>query len=511
MHLLSILLVFLVACGSKLVTDDERSVRVPDAQSGDADAQSGDPDAHSGDGGDLDADAGPAVSAACPEGVYSGDFVVRVAADIATLRGCTRVAGSLAFETKQLTTLDGVESLATVDGTLSIGPIYWEDVGRVELQPSSLVHGLAALSNLRKVGELHLVGLTLETLAPLATLEHADLLLIYRLEQLDDLNGLERLSFNAVDLSGNSRLRDLTALHVPESLQAFLIYGSPKLESLVPLAPLKRVTAVSLGRLGLRSLDGLQNLEELETLRIADCNELVDLRGLGTLGHEVSFFDNASLQALTGVVRSRTPSKLTLENLPKLTALAGVIGPNPGSIDTLQLGDLAVLETLAEVAGIAPSSLSVRNMPLLRDLHGLQQVRTLKYLGLGNLPALTDATGLAGLVRNDEYMELSELPLLTSLAWLSKLESANVLLVNRLNGITNLRGLEKLTRVDSLTIESNLKLMSLSGFSSLQSAMYAPTITGNSALPQCEVDRFLDRLGFSPSPDANGPPGMCGP
>jgi hypothetical protein len=282
-----------------------------------------------------------------------------------------------------------------------------------------------------------------------------------------------------------------------------------------------------------RSLEGLQNLEELEALRIADCDELVDLTGLGTLGREVNISDNASMRALTGVVRSSTPSKLTLENLPKLTALAGVIGPNLGRIDALQLGDLSELETLAELAGIEFGSLSVRNMPLLRDFHGLESVRALTYLGLGNLPALSDPTGLAGLERVDEYMELSELPLVTSLAWLSKLESATVLLVSTLNGITNLRGLGQLRSVGSLYVGGNSALTSLEGLDQLHDAptlsveknpalttlhglegltrVESLTIKGNSILPQCEVDQFLDRLGFSPSPDANGPPGTCGP
>jgi hypothetical protein len=285
--------------------------------------------------------------------------------------------------------------------------------------------------------------------------------------------------------------------------------------------------------LGLRSLDGLQNLEELETLRIADCDELVDLRGLGTLGHEVNISDNASLRALTGVVRSRTPSKLTLENLPKLTALAGVIEPNPARIDALQLGDLSELETLAELAGIELSSLSVRNMPRLRDFHGLESVRALTYLGLGNLPALSDPTGLAGLERVDEYMELSELPSVTNLAWLSKLESATVLLVSTLNAITNLRGLGQLRSVGSLHVGGNSALTSLEGLDQLHDVptlsvegnpalttlhgldgltrVESLTIKGNSILPQCEVDQFLDRLGLSPSPDVNGPPGTCAP
>src|SRR5262249_20608457 len=54
----------------------------------------------------------------CPNGIYQGDITITGSADIARLKGCTRVRGSITVESGDLQSLEGLESLRVVEGDL---------------------------------------------------------------------------------------------------------------------------------------------------------------------------------------------------------------------------------------------------------------------------------------------------------------------------------------------------------------------------------------------------------
>jgi len=108
-------------------------------------------DARSGDAGDAavdadaDADSDTDVDGGqdeCGDVVHEGDAVVHTAADIGALAGVTRIAGDLIVSGTTLADVDGLESLACVDGDVYVG----------NTQSWSATGWLDGLCNLRFIG-----------------------------------------------------------------------------------------------------------------------------------------------------------------------------------------------------------------------------------------------------------------------------------------------------------------------------------------------------------------------
>jgi hypothetical protein len=79
----------------------------------------------SGAGGTGEADGGGAdkgedIINLCPDGILQGDIRIEGERDIAALEGCTTITGSLTVADTQLSDLDGLASLSSIDGNLFI-------------------------------------------------------------------------------------------------------------------------------------------------------------------------------------------------------------------------------------------------------------------------------------------------------------------------------------------------------------------------------------------------------
>jgi hypothetical protein len=119
-----------------------------------------------GDAGALAADGGGGPL--CPEGVYDDSVYVETERDLQALRGCKRITGNLTVSSESLSNLLGLEALATVEGTLQIGPTWSGETVGADTQFDRF-KSLAGLENLRAVGALQLTSLGLTSLEPVAS------------------------------------------------------------------------------------------------------------------------------------------------------------------------------------------------------------------------------------------------------------------------------------------------------------------------------------------------------
>ena len=152
--------------------------------------------------------------------------VVRSAADLDGLAGCTHVRGDLVIAAKDVVDLRPLASLWSVSGTLA-------------------VQGCARLESLRGLERLHTVGHLVVVGNPA----------LQRLRGLDLLQGADGVS--VVD---NPRLRDLRGLERLEHLDGVALVGN-----------------------GLVTLRGLEQLESVGDLVIADHPRLIDVSALSRL------------------------------------------------------------------------------------------------------------------------------------------------------------------------------------------------------------------------------------
>jgi len=389
---------------------------------------------------------------------------------------------------------------------------------------------------------------------------------------LRDLSGLAAATAETdLSLFDNAGLTSLAGwASGPDS--TVIIEGSPLLRDLSALVgkSQRRLRQLTLARLPSLDLHSLSGLTAVDQLSLTQCDNLVDLSGLDALREieRLVLKDNAKLRSLSGAAQLQPLSSLEIDGNASLTSLAGV--PLPAKLklgvrNTTLLRDFSGLEDVAEI-----EDLRIVNNAGLESLSGLSGVRVLRTVDgnpapmwfghlIENNPQLVSLDGLtalenadfllvqnnAGLQRLGNFPKLRELerlmikgnPRLTSLAGMTALERTKISLrINDNAALTSLVGLEALQRAGELMIDSNHKLTSLDGLSGLRtvdgwimlwdnpalvslralggisSTGTTPwTISGNSQLPQCEIDQLVAHVpGAAPSnPTGNGPPGMC--
>jgi hypothetical protein len=507
-----------------------------------------------GDAGALAADGGGGPL--CPEGVYDDSVYVETERDLQALRGCKRITGNLTVSSESLSNLLGLEALATVEGTLQIGPTWSGETVGADTQFDRF-KSLAGLENLRAVGALQLTSLGLTSLEPLAQLQTAGRIEIVHLDGLEDLVGLERVRWESARIVQNARLRTLTGLRIPEAASLLELSENPLLESTSTLAPLRELDRLVLqGLPALASLEGLQDLEQIHSeLRISHCDALRDFTGLGAVGPTLIVADNAELASLSGRADRGALISITISNAPKLENLAGLLTPTTERLDGLLLMQLPKLTSLGDLAPLREiGELTVYSCSALTNVDGLENVRALSALTVVNAPHLQNLDGLANLERIDASLYLNNAPELSSLRGMAKLERASNLLINGLSSLTDLHGLEGIheidgveiaanaalasltglehvTRVTTLLIANNTALESLDGLSGLESVQGlnvsanmslsslralaglasagALAIQGNGMLPECEVEWLAKRVNVPAASGQNGPAGSC--
>jgi hypothetical protein len=261
--------------------------------------------------------------------------------DLTDLGCVTSVGGHLTIEVNnRLTTLKGLESLASVGGDLTLGN---PNVG----SPLRTLQGLESLTSvgrdliLRKNPELS----TLRTLGNLNRVGRD--LVIMENTGLTKLSGLERLPSVGRDV--------------------LIAYNQ-----------------------GLKTLRGLEQLtsvgQDLMFTENPGLTTMTGLEGVRSVGGVLRITENDGLETLSGLDQVRSVRTLTIENNPALETLAGLerltsVGLDVGVVDNPSLISLSGLDNLTSVGGV----LDIDGNDALGSLSGLERLTSVGDLSIGSL------------------------------------------------------------------------------------------------------------------------------
>lgn len=334
----------------------------------------------------------------CENGrTITGDVDVMSAADLAAIADVSCITGDLTIETPDLHTLDGLQNLRRVDGTLRIVRndelVTTAGLGRLDFAGALDITSNPALeridTSVLAVETLFLVGN--DVLSDLSGLQGLSSITghIYvgYNDALGDLEGLGCVTnvFTDVTISNNAGLQSLAGLEgLNEVGQQLILLANPALASVEALAGLEVVhDALTLEDLpALKSLDGLDNLEEVgATLRIVHNEGLESveaLDGLTAVGGGLSIDRNFVLRSLVGLEGlTQVPGRLQVHKNHELVDLVGLenlvtVGGDAHISENWGLAEVAGLGALTSVGG----SLYVSANPALVHLDGLSALAT---------------------------------------------------------------------------------------------------------------------------------------
>lgn len=404
----------------------------------------------------------------CPGGVHDGSVTLTSVRDIAILRGCKRVRGDLSISIADGSELVGLEALETVDGTLSIGMDFQ---GTDFISP---LKSLSGLQHLQQANALKLFALSLPTLRELTDLRQVNSLSIGNLDQLSDLQGLDRLDWQFASIIENDQLRSLKGLKVPAKVDGVEIGQNPLLSDLGDFAALESVNNLSLFALpALPDLKGFAGLHMVQSsFVIGECTGLMDFSGVGAFKLDngtLQIQRNTQLKSLNGLHLMGQPQSITIEDSPLLADLTGLYTPEVTGIGTLELRALPKLGSLQSLAGLSMlGNLTIERCDGLANFTGLEKVAQLGMVNISDCIGLQTLQGLDALEHVDATFALNQLPGLTGLQGAPKLTHIGMLLVASAPKLHGLDGLEAVTQMSALMLWSNASLQSLKGLEGLK-------------------------------------------
>jgi hypothetical protein len=339
--------------------------------------------------------------------------------------GCTEVEGDVIISGSNITNLNGLNVLTSIQGNLNlegnsilVNLIGLDNLsavgGSLSIYNNPLLSEISSLGSLTSIGDGLILGIQ-------TWLSH-----YWGNPSLINLTGLEGItSLTNLTIIGNHSLTDLTGLNNLHSISGqFLIAGNDSLSSLTGLEELAYIggnlqfgSGAQLGWIGnpaLTTLTGLDGLTEIRGDLVFAGTTLVNLEGLNNLaiiGNDLILYDN---------------SFITMTGLDNLDSIYGNfrVGPYPGTGG----GDWS------------PGGNSIPD-----------------FTGIENL---TSIGGDLVICWNDS---------LSNLAGLENLTSIGGDLIFYVNGnLTSLVGLDNLTSIEGgLNLYSNHALISLSGLENL--------------------------------------------
>lgn len=370
--------------------------------------------------------------------VQTVDTNVSIESSSADLKGFRNLesADLLAVSGDGITSLTDLASLAALRNLI--------------VSAAANLHDLRGLERIHALTDLRLTNTSLRTtqgLGPLSELTGTLALNFNKdLTALEGLQGIRALSSLRVD--GNAAFVDLSLNSLRSVSGDLIIQNNPVLPNLNGLLSLTRVGQFSLfSNAELSDFDAVKLTEVTRAISIVKNPKLASLSGLRALqvAHDIYVEQNFSLPDLTGLGALLRSGLLTVKGNASLTSLAG-------------------LDSLEPVG----STLVVSENPLLTSFGGLHGAENLV---VSNNASLTNLAGL------ENVTELSELTLTSN----PKLAS--------------LTGLDSLVRLGSLDVESCPSLINLRALSNLSSVSWeGVTFQHNAALPDCEIEWFLNQL-----------------
>jgi hypothetical protein len=340
--------------------------------------------------------------------------------------GCTEIEGTVVINGDDITNLNGLDVLTSIDGGLFIGTSSWQYPGNVSLT------NLNGLENLTSVGGS---------------------LRISQNEVLASLTGLNSLTFigDSIFIRSNPALTSLSGLSNLPSIEGTMLIDSNNV---------------------LTNLSGLENITsaggDIFISQNASLTSLSGLESVTSIGGDLWIYFNPALTSLSA--------------LESLTSIGG-------GLHIMVNGALTSLTGIGSLTSIG-GDLSIYSNNALNSLSGLESLTSIEaYLLIGSNDALTSLSGLEGMTSIGEDLWISGNYALTSLSGLESLSSigGNLSIGDDLNGgnpaLTSLSGLESLTSIGGdLWISGNPALNSLTGLESLTSIGVTLYIVSNIAL-----------------------------
>jgi hypothetical protein len=453
---------------------------------------------------------------------------------LSVFRGITSVTNDLVVSTCDLTSLDGLQSITSVGGSLTIGSL-------------DKITSMAGLEGLTSVGGVLSVALS-DAIESFKGLDHlavvSGTLRVTTNRALKDFTGLGALR----EIGGSLEVEANRAIESFAGLDALRrIGGRLQIQdetALTSLAPLSGVTSlgesVSLTMVpALTNVDGFPSVTSLNgDLYINDAATLRDLKGFSKLTNATGLVLTLvpELTSLTGLEGITSLPRIGIEDAPKLASVGGLSGVR-GTSELLfrQVGvanfaglegitggyfivnDNPALTSLAGLAGFTdPTTVDVRFNKKLTNIAALSSMKSVQGdLVIMQNDALTSLNGLQNLTTVTGYIDIGENPLVTTLAPLAGVHGklaglfvsgSGLVDLHGLEGITgtqyglgigtsnwnenqvgtagltSVRGLEGITSVGMLTIRNNEDLVNLSGLANLKTVEYDVVIRGNAAL-----------------------------
>ncbi|ECJ9746425.1 hypothetical protein FQR52_07730, partial [Listeria monocytogenes] len=324
-------------------------------------------------------------------------------------------------------------------------------------------------------------------------------------QQFDTINSIRAGSAGISDLTGISRLTNLTSISLPNN----------SISTIDDLKGLTKLTSIILNNNQITTIDGLENLKALTELEVMD-NQLksISLSNLTSL-QRANFYKNPLLEELscvnlpkisriysknvstsaTGlIVNSTNLEALTIKNMPNISELS-FTGLSLQSVDLndlprltlldirnnqlaqMNLGNISNLTNLylidnkfndEEVASYTQanskiSTLSMGNNDLSR-IDYLQSLNNLAVLQISSTN-ISDLSPLRGKNMTDLYINntpINNVDVLQTMTNLTRVEASNT-------QITDITGLENLDKLTTLLLQNNahLKSVNLDGLDSL--------------------------------------------
>lgn len=432
---------------------------------------------------------------------------------------CDTLPGSLFIRGADISNLDGLSEIITINGYLTIeyNPILANLDGLSKLSYVSKdikissndlltnVNGFQSLINISSNQYLQISSndalLNLDGLSGLTSVDGR--LMISRNEMLGNIDGLSSLTSVGGGLSiSDTSLTNLDALGALTSVSgsSLTISSNALLTDVSGLASLENLdTQLSIASNEiLPHLDGLSNLVTVGGLEIFSNDALVNVNGLSSLtsiGEFIRVWNNESLTNLDGLsgllVVNGDISSLSIMRNASLSSLVGLssitsVTNDVVIIENTSLGNVDGLSTLANVDG----SLRIQGDPLqnLNGLSGLVSVGG--NLEIYRSDLLTSIDGLSSLVSIGGDLFIHENAILTSVDGLAALTSVGDSIVIHDNyALTNIDGLSQVTELgDGVSINGNASLLNIDGVSALSGSLESIRIDDNYALSN--VDAF---------------------
>lgn len=422
----------------------------------------------------------------------TGDFVVETAADMAAVAGCTEISGSLAIRDPDLDDLHALTCLTSVGGDLAIG-------GAIELPtdgtaiPAEI--GPVRLTSLQGLDRLETVGGTLWVGVEIGSWWAA-------------AEGTRAGPVRLTSLDGAPALRSVGALTIGSPPNAYMPSGL--LDQEIPLVDLSGLAGVSTGDVVI-TLTGTP--VQLPALTVAEGSDL-SLSGAGiggvagptwpaTLG-TVSLTDT-SLTTLDGMEAVTDATTLAVTGNAALTDLSGlgVLTARDVTLDTegVSLDGALPLTRVSGDLRITGDSTPCANVTAADTVTLFQGGHPTSRLdGLRSLERVDTATLI--IEGEDDLEDLAALREVRSLSLSGSIESvrglSDGLTIRSLSvaraGIVDLTGLPAGTGIRELFLYENADLARLDGLEDVTPG--SPYIVQNPSLAQCTVDAFLEARGL---------------